>query len=591
MIGISNQVNVKPSSNREIDFMKHYILKFYSYGCTFLIALQATLISCNASIAQTRIFRDVSALPETTLSRNKVCEIAQSITVLILSEEGKSLGSGFLIHQKRDIGQEGYVYKVVTNSHVLNQKKLYQVQTPDGAIHAANALFYFGTSYSGRDLAILQFQSKTPNYPSAQLAGGLTLSVDHKDKVIAAGFPIRTGAATSSEWVCTAPSEVSVVLPTRSMQGGYSIGYFGNIRKGMSGGPLLNLRGEVVGVNGKHSYPPFARNNLYLYENGEKVNLDQDILLRSSWAIPIETFVPLAISQGVPLALNISPDSSLDRINSNPNVRPIETEESIQENTESSQQKDNQLTPVIERLSESLTISEPPPANKNQVEPTHSYESRQPQNLYQQRDLEVRAQKFTVKVGIGNWSNRAGIIISRTFRDGKNIYRCLTYEGRLDPTSYFIYPKNEQQITANSIRSIQLQDGSRLVVLEFSTTESMYEVPVFGNPSSLRIGEQVYSAGYTYSTNSSTLTQFVLENGQVQRLCDSMAENSCLGLSNPMDEGMLGGPVLNNQGQVIGINSKQSYRDRGNDRGTQTENMSLAIPIPMNFIRSDIPLL
>ena len=119
----------------------------------------------------------------------------------------------------------------------------------------------------------------------------------------------------------------------------------------------------------------------------------------------------------------------------------------------------------------------------------------------------------------------------------------------------------------------------------------MYEVPVFGNPSSLRIGEQVYSAGYTYSTNSSTLTQFVLENGQVQRLCDSMAENSCLGLSNPMDEGMLGGPVLNNQGQVIGINSKQSYRDRGNDRGTQTENMSLAIPIPMNFIRSDIPLL
>ena len=79
------------------------------------------------------------------------------------------------------------------------------------------------------------------------------------------------------------------------MEGGYQIGYTNDIEKGMSGGPLLNARGEVVGVNGVHAYPLWG--DPYQYKDGSEPNAAlREQMSKYSWGIPIDTFKQLAPS-------------------------------------------------------------------------------------------------------------------------------------------------------------------------------------------------------------------------------------------------------------------------------------------------------
>lgn len=220
--------------------------------------------------------------PLPQLSVEQLHNLAKSLTVKVLSKD--ALGSGILIQK------QGSVYTVLTNEHVLRAAKPpYRIQTPDGHIYPAK--LSKTTQFKGNDLALLQFRSTGTVYAVASLGASSSLAVG--DEVFAAGFPFAESAShrTSGGFVFAA-GQVSLVLD-KALEGGYQVGYTNDVQKGMSGGPLLNRRGEVVGINGMHANPLWDAPDLY-QDGSVPCPPLQDMITRLSWAVPIETVVQLA---------------------------------------------------------------------------------------------------------------------------------------------------------------------------------------------------------------------------------------------------------------------------------------------------------
>lgn len=199
---------------------------------------------------------------------------ARSITVKVKASYNN--GSGILIQR------QGQLYTVLTNRHVLTAGTPYVIQTPDGRSYPANLVKK--VNFRGDDLALLQFRGKVI-YPIATLTSAYPLSKG--DPLISAGFPLES-APTKANGLLITVGKVSL-LPDKAFQGGYQIGYTNLIRQGMSGGPVLNLRGEVIGINSLHAYPLWG--DPYIFRDGTKPPPAQrQTIIESSWAVPIDTF-------------------------------------------------------------------------------------------------------------------------------------------------------------------------------------------------------------------------------------------------------------------------------------------------------------
>ncbi len=204
---------------------------------------------------------------------------ARSITVKVLS--GDNWGSGIIIQRQEQ------VYTVITNDHVLQSGEAYRIQTPDGKIYAATR--YLATQFAGKDLALLQFGSTKSDYKIGVL--GNSSALKEGDKIYAAGFPSEPNKLDSAGWKFT-DGQISLI-PEKSLEDGYQLGYTNQIEKGMSGGPVLNWAGEVVAVNGMHAYPLWG--DPYVFQDGSKpCEQMRELMVRSSWGIPIEKFLQLA---------------------------------------------------------------------------------------------------------------------------------------------------------------------------------------------------------------------------------------------------------------------------------------------------------
>ncbi|MGD1713788.1 S1 family peptidase [Hydrocoleum sp. CS-953] len=205
--------------------------------------------------------------------------LAKSITVKIISENG--WGSGIILKR------EGKVYTVITNQHVLDTDyKSYLIQTPDGLLYQANKIE--NQDFQGNDLALLEFRSTHSTYTVASLENSTTLSPG--DKTFAAGFPALE-KLQDTEFLLTR-GRLSI-LSDHPLEKGYQIGYTNVVKKGMSGGPLLNIYGQVIGINGMHAYPLWG--DPYVYSDGSQptVTLRQK-MSHLAFAIPIETLAKLA---------------------------------------------------------------------------------------------------------------------------------------------------------------------------------------------------------------------------------------------------------------------------------------------------------
>ncbi|MGL5509936.1 MAG: S1 family peptidase, partial [Microcoleaceae cyanobacterium] len=158
--------------------------------------------------------------------------IAQQITVRI---DGKNRGGSGVIVEK-----QGEIYYVLTNWHVVEAVGDYQIVTPDGVSHEV----YYGLieRLPGLDLAIIPFRSQN-KYAIAQINSQV---VQLGETVTVAGWP-RSGSNFRQRTFFVSQGVITQRIAGRQ---DYNLLYDNLVRTGMSGGPILNQAGQLVGING-----------------------------------------------------------------------------------------------------------------------------------------------------------------------------------------------------------------------------------------------------------------------------------------------------------------------------------------------------
>ncbi len=220
-------------------------------------------------LAQADDEADVSAIASaTTVFINPDLENKAKLEDIAKRGRFADAGSGVIVARREDNddvtgpgGSPGtiknFVHYVLTNGHVVEAKvvdpnELYGLRTPDGEVYTVQSAEFLGNpgEKNDLDLAVLEFWSDRP-YPVATIDRS---GVNEGDRLFISGWP----TPLPEEPDRTRRRRFTVAQIT-SKKPPDSVGNFGftltydaaspGVRSGMSGGPVFNVKGELVGIH------------------------------------------------------------------------------------------------------------------------------------------------------------------------------------------------------------------------------------------------------------------------------------------------------------------------------------------------------
>ncbi|MCM1981792.1 tetratricopeptide repeat protein [Lyngbya confervoides] len=170
-----------------------------------------------------------------------VYQIAGSTTVLI---SGQHPGSGVIVSRIEN------TYYLLTARHVVETPDEYRIITENGNSYPVD--YARVIKLIGSDLAVIPFSSNK-TLPIAQL--GNSKGVSQGDAIFISGWPAVDEAITQPSHLVTRGEIVGVRSGNRD---GYELLYDNSTGPGMSGGPIFNRQGQIIGIHGRAAGNPFS---------------------------------------------------------------------------------------------------------------------------------------------------------------------------------------------------------------------------------------------------------------------------------------------------------------------------------------------
>ncbi|MCU0542195.1 MAG: tetratricopeptide repeat-containing serine protease family protein [Oscillatoriaceae cyanobacterium Prado104] len=180
--------------------------------------------------------------PAIAKTPQEVANIASPITVQINSSLGDA--SGVIIAKNSNN------YTVLTVNHVVKNSDIkYTVRTSTGKDYQATSIVRLQATETDPDLAVVKFESPE-EYPVATLADSDKAVIG--TQIFVYGYPATGGLFGAEREPELSPGLVTSRPPKRDE--GYTLRYQAVTWSGMSGGPVFDSEGRVIGLHGQGEF-------------------------------------------------------------------------------------------------------------------------------------------------------------------------------------------------------------------------------------------------------------------------------------------------------------------------------------------------